>query len=322
MQQEIRSDIQFQLLNKQTVGTQTTYKFVCSDSKLNRNGWKILTSGIKMDNYKKNPLFLMNHENHNYPIGKCTNLYVENDQLIGEFIFHELDDRSKLAKKLVDEGYLNSVSIGCIILKKGTPEPIKPEDKDKYGFWRESTQVFEEVDLTEISLVGIPANVDAKFLEKINNSFKNGVLSQNEYNLILGREIKSTHPELIKIEQQLNDMHNRVDTLIANTSNNKKGASTMTTESQNNVKTDINNSNSILVADAKDYFKNGVTVLSVDLTMDAVDDIMDNEELTDAQKKAELQALQLHLKNQYSNNDNLRLQNMMRIVDDILKNLR
>ena len=184
MSREIKHNIsQTEKVNKIQSNDLEFYRFCVSDDRVNRNGWKILTEGIQTKNYLDNPVFLLNH-NTNIVLGIAKNVFTEDGKLYADFWFHCESEESRLYKKLVDIGVFRMTSIGASVLKRGTPIPIQPEDKDKYGYWRDSIEVFNETDLMEISLVTIPANTGAKIKEKLKNAFESGIISNEDLILL------------------------------------------------------------------------------------------------------------------------------------------
>jgi len=99
-----------------------------------------------VDNYKKNPILLANH-NYDNPIGKATEISVDSGGL------HIVGSVSKAAGKfydLIKEEVLRTFSVGF---------RVKDYDYDK------DTDVFiiKNVELYEISVVSVPANADSTF---------------------------------------------------------------------------------------------------------------------------------------------------------------
>jgi HK97 family phage prohead protease len=107
--------------------------------------------GISLDNYRKNPVVLLNHGwGYSLPIGR--NLWIK-PQKKGLIASTEFDE-SPIALdvlRMYDQGYMKGWSIGFI--------GVKWEDADasKLGFWRKWT----ETELVEYSAVTIPANPEA-----------------------------------------------------------------------------------------------------------------------------------------------------------------
>jgi len=89
------------------------------NSKVNRYGFRVLTSGVKLDQFKRNPILLFMHnrpmsnrEDQILPLGTVENVRLEGDDLIGDLNF-DMDDpfAARIANKW-DKGILKMVSAG------------------------------------------------------------------------------------------------------------------------------------------------------------------------------------------------------------------
>jgi len=143
------------------------YSFILSTDKLNRNGYKVLTSGIDILNYEKNPVLLVQHEHDSEecpPIGRVVNLRKMTINggaaLVGDLEFASTDEAKKY-KQLVDDGAMSAVSI-CFRVRETSD---KPEDMDAGQYW--GTVI--SCELLEVSLVTIPGNADAVRMLDANN---------------------------------------------------------------------------------------------------------------------------------------------------------
>jgi HK97 family phage prohead protease len=128
-----------------------------TDDSINRYGFRVLTSGGKLDGFKKNPVMLFNHDrwarDYAGPIGKWTDLKVENGTISGLPDFDLDDDYAKKVANKWDKGFLNATSIGF------TPLKISNDPKDMLPGQRFGTVT--EWELKEVSIVDIPANKNA-----------------------------------------------------------------------------------------------------------------------------------------------------------------
>ena len=105
-----------------------------TNSNLNRYGFRVLTSGINLDQFKKNPILLFMHnrpwrgtEDEILPIGTVDNIRLQGDEILGDLNF-DLDDpfAAKIAKKW-DKGILKMVSPGLDPLEFSTdPDLMLP----------------------------------------------------------------------------------------------------------------------------------------------------------------------------------------------------
>lgn len=133
-------------------------EFVLSDATKDRMGDVIEPTGWKLDAFNKNPIALFNHDSK-FPIGSWSKVRVVNGQLIGKLKLADrgTSDRIDEIIKLVEQGILRAVSVGFL--------PIEYEAlKDNSGL------LFKEQELTETSLVSVPANPSAVQLARSLNT--------------------------------------------------------------------------------------------------------------------------------------------------------
>lgn len=143
----------------------TKFIFTLSDHSLNSQGCWVLTSGIDLSRYVKNPIVLFNHKRANdthwsaknedapLTIGRCSRVWVDGEKLMGEIEFDEKDGFAVKIKDKVEGGFLNSVSIGfriielseaALLIKSGQRNPT-----------------ITKAELMEVSIVDLPANPNA-----------------------------------------------------------------------------------------------------------------------------------------------------------------
>jgi HK97 family phage prohead protease len=147
---------------KEKVEEQIIVSFLISDETVNRKGFRILTSGIILDYFLKNPIAFWIHKRANkwdsveyerLPIGKWINVRKEGDKLFGDLEF-DMDDpyAVKLGKK-AQKGILSACSMGILVVE----ESIDP----KYILPGQQFATVTKCELEEVSLVDIPANRNA-----------------------------------------------------------------------------------------------------------------------------------------------------------------
>ncbi len=89
------------------------HTFKLSDESLNSYGFWIRTSGIDLEQFKKNPVMLYDHRSYSMmPIGRWENIRIENDELLADAVFDQDDENAKLIESKVENGFLKGVSIG------------------------------------------------------------------------------------------------------------------------------------------------------------------------------------------------------------------
>jgi len=127
---------------------------VISTEELNRYGFRILTSGIDLQAYKKNPVLCWDHYTYGrLPIGKVENLRIDNNQLLGDPVFDEDDDFAAAAKRKFDKGMLNACSMGISVTETST-DPA-------YLIPGQTRGTVTRCELREVSMVVVPANRSA-----------------------------------------------------------------------------------------------------------------------------------------------------------------
>lgn len=107
--------------------------FRLHDESLNTKGFWMLTSGVDLEQFRKNPIMLWNH-NKSYdesresklPIGHWENIRVEGTQILADAVFDDDEFAQKIARK-VESGTLRMASIGAAPIEVSTdPMYIKP----------------------------------------------------------------------------------------------------------------------------------------------------------------------------------------------------
>lgn len=120
-------------------------RFVASDETMDRSGEIVPAEAWDLSNFKKSPRILVDHDYRVEAIvGKAPNTYMEGKRLITEPVFHEHTELAKTVKKMVEDGFLDTMSVGFL---------RKSDAKGKVSN-----------ELMEISFVAVPANPNARML--------------------------------------------------------------------------------------------------------------------------------------------------------------
>jgi len=143
-----------------------TLNFIVSDeSNLNYLGSRILTAGIDIKQYKRNPIVLWYHHRPGrynstqhkdfeaLPIGKAIKLWKEDGKLMVEVEFDQEDDFAKKIEGKVERGYLNMCSPAL--------EPVTISEDKKYLLEGQTRATVVKSILEEISIVDIGGNNNA-----------------------------------------------------------------------------------------------------------------------------------------------------------------
>jgi HK97 family phage prohead protease len=135
-------------------------RFVASDETVDRYGDIIRASGWQLDNYRRNPQLLYNHDTSILPLGRVEPIAVEGNSLIAHANFSPAGRTAFTDSvwQLIGDGALNAVSVGFMPLDD--PTPIFNADKQLTGF------EFVAQELLELSVVAVPANPNALAIAK------------------------------------------------------------------------------------------------------------------------------------------------------------
>lgn len=121
---------------------------IASSSVVDRQGEVIDQSGWDLKNFKDNPILLWMHD-HTKPLGKATRVWLDKTgkEPVLKFkgVISTATEWGRAAKQLVDEGILNSFSVG-----------FRANDIDD--------NTITKAELYEISLVTVPANPEARIV--------------------------------------------------------------------------------------------------------------------------------------------------------------
>lgn len=128
-----------------------------SNDSLNSYGFRVLTSGMDVGQYSRNPVLLYMHERGNV-VGYVKDLNVENNEVTGELMFDCASELSQRCKKQFEFGSLRMVSAGLEILETS-------EDKDLLVAGQTRPTITKSK-LFEVSIADVGANDDALVLQR------------------------------------------------------------------------------------------------------------------------------------------------------------
>ena len=66
------------------------FTFVLHDETVNTYGFRMLTSGANLEEFRKNPVILLNHKDWELPIGRWENIRIEGTQILADALFLSL----------------------------------------------------------------------------------------------------------------------------------------------------------------------------------------------------------------------------------------
>ena len=87
--------------------------FTLHDESVNTYGFRMLTSGSNLEEFKKNPVMLLNHDDWSMPIGRWENIRIEGGRILADAVFDEDDPRAAEVMRKVDEDFIRMASIGA-----------------------------------------------------------------------------------------------------------------------------------------------------------------------------------------------------------------
>ena len=128
-----------------------------TNDRLNYYGSRVLTSGLDVKQYERNPVLLYMHERGNV-IGYVKDLEKTDSEVTGELVFDEASELSIRCKKQWDFGSLKMVSAGLDIVELSDDPLLLLEGQ--------TSPTVTKSKLYEVSLVDIGANDDAIVLKK------------------------------------------------------------------------------------------------------------------------------------------------------------
>ena len=102
-----------------------------SNDSLNSYGTRVLTAGMNVEQYCRNPVLLYMHERGNV-IGYVKDVKVENDEVTGELVFDEATELSKRCKKQFEFGSLKMVSAGLDIIELSEEPALLVDQPDHH----------------------------------------------------------------------------------------------------------------------------------------------------------------------------------------------
>lgn len=130
---------------------------IISTSGLNCYGGRVLTSGIDLTQFSKNPILLWMHrrsfERDAMPIGRIDNLRIDGDRLIGTPVFDQNDEFAKKIESKWENGFLRMASAGI--------EIIETSDAPEYLLQGQTRRTITRCRLEEVSIVDIGGNDEA-----------------------------------------------------------------------------------------------------------------------------------------------------------------
>lgn len=174
-----------------TEKSEKEFTAVASSAIEDRHGEVIDQSGWDLKNFKKNPVLLWAHDHYLPAIGRATKIWTENGKLMFKGMWSSATELGRACQQLVQEGTLNSFSVGFMPYEMDGNTYIKQE-------------------LLEISLVNVPANPDA-MMAAYKSLKKSGFAADTIKQLGIPTEVLD---KIEKIDKDYKELNQKVETLV------------------------------------------------------------------------------------------------------------
>ena len=130
----------------------TSNRVRLTNDSLNSYGTRVLTDGLDIEQYNRNPVLLWMHQ-RGQVIGSLTDIQKEHGEITAQLNFDEASELSQRCKKQWEFGSLRMVSVGIDILAW--------DDDPNLAVEGQTMATITKSKLTEVSVVDIGANDDA-----------------------------------------------------------------------------------------------------------------------------------------------------------------
>lgn len=131
--------------------------FILHDESVNTYGYRMLTSGANLTEFRKNPVMFLNHMDFDLPIGRWENIRIEEGRILADAVFDEKDERAQKVRAKIEDGFIRAASIGA-----WPPEEIS--DDEALRLPGQTGPTITRWTVREASIVTIGANHNALVL--------------------------------------------------------------------------------------------------------------------------------------------------------------
>jgi len=189
-----------------------TLTAIASTSGIDRHGDRIMQDGWDLEEFKKTPVIIANHDyKAEKVVGKAIRIEVIDGNLEMEVQFSEDTQLAKDIFNLFKNGFLNAFSVGFIPLEASWETETDSEGN------KDSVYIIKTARLLEVSAVAIPANPQA-----LVKAVKQGVVKEESCEYIrdvLGKEYEVTEKvaeldKMLKIFASNNEITKKYRTLL------------------------------------------------------------------------------------------------------------
>ncbi len=175
-------------------------RFILTNSQLNSFGFRVLTAGVDLEEFKQNPIMLWMHnrafrgtKDEVLPLGYWDDLKVEGDEISAVPFFDDNDQFAMQIYHKVENGTIRTCSAGII--------PIEVSEDEKYLLPGQIRPTITKGKLKEASITDIGANPGALAVALYDANEKLITLSDKGIDSILP-EIKTLNMKLIQLKAE------------------------------------------------------------------------------------------------------------------------
>ncbi len=192
-------------------------EYVLSDSTVNEYGFRLLTSGYLIEDFKKNPIGYYMHRREDGIALKWDDLHIADDKILGTPVINLSNSKGEQLLNEAENGFLNAASMGHIVVLEYSTDPkqmLEGQTGPTITKWYNK----------ECSLVDIPGNSNS--LCKLFDARENEL---NLSDLNIGKKsihflANTTHKsicELLQLGAETDEkaILGKVQSLVANSSN-------------------------------------------------------------------------------------------------------
>ena len=97
-------------------------EFCLTDNSVNVYGYRLLTEGLQLDQYKKNPIGFMMHDRDGGVVVKWEDFRTEGDKLFGKPVINLSHPKGEDIATQVENGFINAASMGKIVCLAATDD--------------------------------------------------------------------------------------------------------------------------------------------------------------------------------------------------------
>lgn len=210
------------IMNKQQQATERRFRL--SDSTVNEYGYRLLTSGYQIEEYRKNPIGYYMHQREAGVVVRWDDLKIEDDSITGLAIINMANARGAQTLSELEHGFLNAASVGHIVVLEYSMEKelmLPGQTGPTITKWYNK----------ECSLVDIPGNSNAlAYLYDVDENILNLADMTNGWHSTI--QIQPETMNLLKKELQL-AANASTDELISSVTNLKATINSLNVAKEN-----------------------------------------------------------------------------------------